>query len=77
MFDKRNSLSAQVAKDAREHLGDKVYLTVIPRNVRISEAPSFGQPALIYDMKCSGSQAYIDLARELLARERAARLLTA
>jgi len=77
MYDKRNSLSAQVARDVREHLGTKVYHTMIPRNVRISEAPSFGQPALIYDVKCSGSQAYIDLAKEVLARERGARLMTA
>ncbi|MFI4973779.1 MAG: ParA family protein [Caulobacterales bacterium] len=71
MYDRRNSLSAQVAKDVREHLGDKVYQTVIPRNVRVSEAPSFGKPALIYDLKCAGSQAYIKLARELVGRERA------
>lgn len=70
MFDKRNNLSAQVADDVRGHLGDKVYSTVIPRNVRISEAPSFGKPALLYDHTCSGSQAYIDLAREILKRER-------
>lgn len=71
MFDRRNSLSAQVASDVREHFGDKVYETVIPRNVRVSEAPSFGKPALIYDIKCAGSQAYIKLARELVGRERA------
>ncbi len=70
MFDKRNNLSGQVADDVRGHLGDKVYSTVIPRNVRISEAPSFGKPALLYDHTCSGSQAYIDLAREILKRER-------
>jgi chromosome partitioning protein len=70
MFDRRNSLSAQVAKDVREHFGSKVYDTVIPRNVRVSEAPSFGKPALIYDMKCAGSQAYIQLAREVVGRER-------
>ena len=70
MFDRRNSLSAQVASDVREHFGTKVYETVIPRNVRVSEAPSFGKPALIYDMKCAGSQAYIKLARELMGRER-------
>jgi chromosome partitioning protein len=66
MFDRRNSLSGQVARDVREHFGAKV----IPRNVRVSEAPSFGKPALIYDMKCAGSQAYIKLARELVGRER-------
>ena len=70
MFDRRNSLSAQVASDVREHFGSKVYKTVIPRNVRVSEAPSFGKPALIYDMKCAGSQAYIQLAREVVGRER-------
>jgi chromosome partitioning protein len=70
MYDRRNSLSSQVANDVREHFGAKVYETVIPRNVRVSEAPSFGKPALIYDMKCAGSQAYIKLARELVGRER-------
>ena len=70
MFDRRNSLSAQVARDVREHFGAKVYETVIPRNVRVSEAPSYGKPALIYDLKCAGSQAYIKLARELVGRER-------
>jgi chromosome partitioning protein len=70
MFDRRNSLSAQVARDVREHFGAKVYETVIPRNVRVSEAPSYGKPALIYDLKCAGSQAYIKLAREVVGRER-------
>jgi chromosome partitioning protein len=70
MYDRRNSLSSQVARDVREHFGAKVYETVIPRNVRVSEAPSFGKPALIYDLKCPGSQAYIKLARELVGRER-------
>ena len=70
MYDRRNSLSAQVAADVRAHFGDAVYDTVIPRNVRVSEAPSFGKPALIYDLKCSGSQAYLKLARELISRER-------
>jgi chromosome partitioning protein len=70
MFDKRNKLSDQVAADVRGHLGDKVYNTVIPRNVRISEAPSHGLPALVYDLKCPGSQAYIKLAGELIQRER-------
>ncbi len=68
MFDKRNNLSEQVAQDVRDYLGDKVYTTVIPRNVRVSEAPSFGKPALLYDHRCSGSRAYIDLAREVLGR---------
>jgi chromosome partitioning protein len=71
MFDKRNNLSDQVAADVRAHLGDKVYQTVIPRNVRISEAPSHGLPALVYDLRCPGSQAYIKLAGELIQRERA------
>jgi chromosome partitioning protein len=69
MYDKRNSLSEQIALDVREHLGDKVYDTVIPRNVRISEAPSHGKPALVYDLRCAGSQAYLGLAREMLGRE--------
>ena len=71
MYDRRNSLSAQVAQDVRSHFGELVYETVIPRNVRVSEAPSFGKPALIYDLKCAGSPAYIKLARELVGRERA------
>ena len=71
MFDKRNRLSDQVAADVREHMGDKVYETIIPRNVRISEAPSHGLPALVYDLRCPGSQAYIKLAGELIKRERA------
>ena len=71
MFDKRNNLSDEVAADVRTHLGDKVYQTVIPRNVRISEAPSHGLPALVYDLRCPGSQAYIKLAGELIQRERA------
>jgi chromosome partitioning protein len=70
MFDKRNSLSGQVADNVRSFFGDKVYDTVIPRNVRVSEAPSFGLPAIVYDMKCSGSQAYLHLAREVLKREK-------
>ena len=70
MFDKRNKLSDQVAADVRKHMGDKVYNTVIPRNVRISEAPSHGLPALVYDLRCPGSQAYIKLAGELIQRER-------
>jgi len=70
MFDKRNRLSDQVAADVRQHMGEKVYDTMIPRNVRISEAPSHGLPALVYDLRCPGSQAYIKLAGELIQRER-------
>lgn len=68
MFDKRNRLSAQVAEDVRACLGAAVFETVVPRNVRLSEAPSHGLPALIYDLRCSGSTAYVGLARELMAR---------
>ena len=71
MFDRRNRLSEQVEADVRGHMGDKVYNTIIPRNVRISEAPSHGLPALVYDLRCPGSQAYIKLAGELIQRERA------
>ena len=70
MYDKRNSLSEQVASDVRGHFGKTVYDTVIPRNVRVSEAPSFGKPVLVYDLKCAGSQAYLKLAREVVVRER-------
>jgi chromosome partitioning protein len=73
MYDRRNSLSEQVASDVRGHFGETVYQTVIPRNVRVSEAPSFGKPALVYDLKCAGSQAYLKLAREVVLRERARR----
>jgi chromosome partitioning protein len=71
MFDRRNSLSEQVAQDVCSVLGDKVYETVIPRNVRVSEAPSYGTPVLLYDHACTGSQAYIHLASEVIKRERA------
>ncbi|MBC6983348.1 AAA family ATPase [Caulobacter sp. 17J80-11] len=77
MYDRRNSLSAQVAADVRAHFGDKVYDSVIPRNVRVSEAPSFGKPALIYDLKCAGSQAYLKLAKEVVTRERKRRAAAA
>lgn len=68
MYDKRNRLSGQVAEDVKACLGDTVFNTVIPRNVRLSEAPSHGIPALIYDLRCPGSEAYMALARELIAR---------
>ena len=72
MFDRRNNLSGQVAADVRDFLGDMVFKTVIPRNVRVSEAPSHGKPALLYDYRCPGSQAYMRLAGEVLRRDRAA-----
>lgn len=70
MFDPRNNLASQVVADVRENMGDKVYETVIPRNVRVSEAPSHGKPALLYDLRCAGSQAYLKLASEIIQRER-------
>ncbi|MEF2552148.1 ParA family protein [Aurantimonas sp. A2-1-M11] len=70
MYDGRNNLAAQVVRDVRSYMGDHVYDTIIPRNVRVSEAPSFGKPAILYDMKCPGSQAYIRLASEIIQRER-------
>ncbi len=73
MFDPRNNLAAQVVADVRQFLGSKVYETVIPRNVRVSEAPSYGKPVLLYDLKCAGSQAYLKLASEVIQRERAIR----
>jgi len=73
MFDARNNLSTQVVADVRQFMGEKVYQTIIPRNVRVSEAPSYGKPALLYDLKCTGSQAYIRLASEIIQRERALR----
>ena len=74
MFDSRNNLSNQVVADVREFMGDKVYDTMIPRNVRISEAPSYGKPVLVYDLKCVGSDAYLKLATEVIQRERALRM---
>ena len=71
MFDRRNSLADQVAADVRAHFGDKVYDTVIPRNVRVSEAPSHGKPALLYDLRCAGSQAYLKLASRSHSTRRA------
>ena len=70
MYDKRNNLSQMVEDDVRNFFGKKVYQTVMPRNVRISEAPSHGKPVLLYDFKCSGSQAYISLTGEVLKREK-------
>ena len=70
MVDKRNSLSSLVENDVRSHLGEKVYKTTIPRNIRISEAPSHGKPALIYDIQCSGSLAYIQLAKEVILNQK-------
>jgi cellulose biosynthesis protein BcsQ len=70
MFDGRNNLSGQVVADVREFMGKKVYDTVIPRNVRVSEAPSYGKPVLVYDLKCTGSEAYLRLATEVIRRER-------
>lgn len=70
MFDGRNNLANQVVDDVRSHMGEAVYNTVIPRNVRISEAPSHGKPAILYDLQCAGSQAYLRLASEVINRER-------
>lgn len=70
MYDPRNNLATQVAADVRRFMGDKVYETMIPRNVRVSEAPSHGKPVLLYDLKCSGSQAYLKLASEVIQREK-------
>ena len=69
MFDKRNKLSSQVDIEARKHFKNKVYKTVVPRNVRLSEAPSHGMPCLIYDKKCSGSKSYFNLAEEFISQE--------
>jgi len=70
MYDSRNNLSGQVVADVREFMGRKVYDTIIPRNVRVSEAPSYGKPVLVYDLKCSGSEAYLRLATEVIQREK-------
>ena len=69
MYDPRNSIAGQVAADVRAYMGEAVYATVIPRNVRVSEAPSHGKPTLLYDLKCAGSQAYLKLASEVIQRE--------
>jgi chromosome partitioning protein len=71
MYDSRNNLSNQVVADVRQFMGNKVYETIIPRNVRISEAPSYGKPVLVYDLKCVGSEAYLRLATEIIQREKA------
>jgi chromosome partitioning protein len=73
MFDGRNSLANQVVADVRAHMGEAVYETIIPRNVRVSEAPSYGKPVLLYDFKSTGSQAYLRLAAEIIQRERTLR----
>jgi len=70
MYDRRNKLTEHIENDVRSFLGDEVYKTVIPRNIRISEAPSHGMPAIVYDLNCAGSQAYLQLAKELIAREK-------
>ncbi|MGB5082140.1 MAG: ParA family protein [Burkholderiales bacterium] len=72
MYDPRNTLAQQVSAQLKEHFGEKVYATVIPRNVRLAEAPSFGVPAVMLDRECRGSQAYVELAGEILSRESAA-----
>jgi chromosome partitioning protein len=74
MFDSRNNLSNQVVADVRQFMGAKVYNTMIPRNVRISEAPSYGKPVLVYDLRCVGSEAYLKLATEVIQRERELRM---
>jgi chromosome partitioning protein len=70
MHDARNNLSNQVVADVRQNSKQKVYDTIIPRNVRVSEAPSYGKPVLVYDLKCVGSEAYLRLATEVIQRER-------
>lgn len=77
MYDRRNKLTENIEADVREYLGAQVYQTVIPRNVRISEAPSHGKPALLYDLQCSGSRAYLGLAKEVLKRAKAKEAATA
>jgi chromosome partitioning protein len=76
MHDPRNNLSNQVVKDVRDFMGRKVYDTIIPRNVRVSEAPSYGKPVLVYDLKCVGSEAYLRLATEIIQREKELRAVS-
>jgi chromosome partitioning protein len=71
MFDTRNSLSHQVSDEVRKHFSERVYRTIIPRNVRVSEAPSHGLPVTVYDPTSRGAQAYVDLAREMIEQETA------
>jgi chromosome partitioning protein len=77
MFDPRNTLSQQVSDELKSHFGEKVYTTVIPRNVRLAEAPSYGAPAVNFDRACKGSQAYVDLAWEVITRRGGATSRTA
>ena len=70
MYDKRNKICEMVSNDVKNHFDDKVFKTIIPRNVRISEAPSYGQPVLMYDISCPGSQAYASLAGEIINQEK-------
>ena len=68
MFDRRLNLASQVAQETQDYFGDKVYNTVIPRNVKLSESPSFGKPILLYDVQCTGAKSYLQLAREVIGR---------
>jgi len=77
MVDRRNNLSKQVEDDVRQYMGDKVYQSVIPRNVRVSEAPSHGKPALLYDFKSPGAQAYLRLAKEMIRKDKASEMVAA
>ena len=70
MYDKRNKLSGEVEKEAREYFKEKVYRTVVPRNVRLSEAPSYGMPVLLYDKNCPGSRSYFNFTQEFLDQEK-------
>ena len=68
MYDERMNLSRQVAEEVRTHFADKIYSTIIPRNVRLGEAPSFGKPIILYDIRSRGSEAYVNLAKEFIRR---------